>query len=76
MGFVQLGGLVTYGPSVYEGWREAAIFVDKILRGEKTPQYADPTVDQVRASEQPQDCQGAGSHDPPSLLGRADEVIE
>jgi putative tryptophan/tyrosine transport system substrate-binding protein len=36
MGFVQLGGLVTYGPSVYEGWREAAIFVHKILRGEKT----------------------------------------
>ena len=75
-GFVQLGGLVTYGPSVYEGWREAAIFVDKILRGEKT---ADMPIRQPTKFELLINLKTAkvlGITIPPTFLARADEVIE
>jgi putative ABC transport system substrate-binding protein len=33
-GFVRLGGLITYGPSPTDAWRQAAVYVDKILKGE------------------------------------------
>jgi putative ABC transport system substrate-binding protein len=34
-GFARLGGLINYGPSLIDNWRQAAVYVDKILKGEK-----------------------------------------
>jgi putative tryptophan/tyrosine transport system substrate-binding protein len=75
-GFVRLGGLVTYGPSVYEGWREAAIFVSKIIRGVKP---ADLPIGQPTRFElgiNLRTAESLGLTIAPALLARADEVIE
>ena len=45
---VDLGGLVSYGPNVYENYRRAAIYVDKILKGAKP---ADLPVDETTSFE-------------------------
>jgi putative ABC transport system substrate-binding protein len=34
-GFVDAGGLISYGPNLRELWRQAATYIDKILRGAK-----------------------------------------
>jgi putative ABC transport system substrate-binding protein len=76
VGFAQLGGLVQYGPSTGENWREAADYVDKILKGSKP---ADLPVSQPTKIELVINLKTArvlGITVPPMLLTRADEVIE
>jgi putative ABC transport system substrate-binding protein len=76
VGFAQLGGLVQYGPSTGENWREAADYVDKILKGSKP---ADLPVSQPTKIELVINLKTArvlGIAVPPMLLTRADEVIE
>ena len=74
--FADGGGLMSYGPNIAHQWRRAASFVDKILRGAKP---GDLPVEQptkfglllnLRTAKAP------GITIPPSLLQRADEVIE
>ena len=72
--FPKLGGLMGYAPSLPDEFRHAASHIDKILKGEKP---ADLPVQPTSSScDQPQDRQGARPHVPPTLLARADEVIE
>ena len=63
---VQEGGLMCYGASLAENLRQAADYVDRILKGTPARNPADRPADQIRASHQPQDGQGARS-DPPAL---------
>jgi putative tryptophan/tyrosine transport system substrate-binding protein len=74
-GFVPLGGLVTYGPQRVRRLARSGNLVAKILRGEKT---ADMPIRQPAKFELVINLKTAKapSHDPPSLLRRADEVIE
>ena len=74
--FVRNGALISYGPSYSDLFRHSADLVDKILRGTKP---ADIPVEQPTKFELVINLTTANALDlkiPPSLLARADEVIE
>jgi putative ABC transport system substrate-binding protein len=74
--FVQAGGLASYGPSYPTMFRKAATYVDKIFKGAKP---ADMPVEQPTKFEfliNLKTAKALGLTIPPSLLLRADEVIQ
>jgi putative ABC transport system substrate-binding protein len=74
--FAKDGGLVSYGPNIVDQCKRVATFVDKILKGAKPadlPVQAPTKYDLVINLKA---AKALGLSVPPSLLARADEVIE
>jgi putative tryptophan/tyrosine transport system substrate-binding protein len=74
--FVDFGGLMAYGPSVSAGYRRAAAYVDKILKGAKP---ADLPVEQATTLDfviNLKAAQALGLTIPPHVLLQATEVLQ
>ena len=74
--FADAGALCTYGPRLAESYRRLAYYIDRVLKGDKPAELPieRPTVFELVINLKT--AKALGIDLPPSVLGRADRVIE
>ncbi len=74
--FVKAGGLISYGPDRAEQFQRAAAYVDRILKGENPSDLPVQSPTKYELVVNLKTAKGLGIDVPPTVLARADEVIE
>lgn len=74
--FVDAGGLVSYGPTLNEGFRALAVFTDKILKGANASAIPIEQARSISLTLNMSAAKALGIRVPPALMVRADRVIE